>query len=64
MKAQDRLRARLAAWERGVRYAHAARGGEDGEIWNLEAQKEAEREEKQKRKAEAEAAKHRKETDF
>ena len=32
----DRLRARLAAWERAVEEARGYRGGEAGEIWTLE----------------------------
>lgn len=61
---QDRLRARLAAWERGVKGAHAERGGEDGEIWNLEAAREAEKEEKARLIREAEEARLRKETEI
>jgi len=37
VQSQDKLRARLAAWERGVNHARVQRGGEEGEIWNLEA---------------------------
>lgn len=38
---EDRLRARLAAWKRAVEEAQGIRGGEDGEIWNIEAEREA-----------------------
>lgn len=58
---QDRLRARLAAWERGVNYAKQQRGGEEGEIWNLEAQREFEKAEKERLIKEAEEAKLQKE---
>ena len=37
LAAQDRLRARLAAWEKKTKLAYNNRGGIDGEIWNLEA---------------------------
>ena len=40
---EDRLRARLAAWKRAVDEAKNYRGGEDGEIWNIEAAREAEK---------------------
>lgn len=39
----DRLRARLAAWERAVDEARGYRGGDDGEIWNIGEQREAEK---------------------
>ena len=58
---EDKLRARLKHWERGVNEAREARGGEEGEIWNLEAQREAEKEEKARLIREAEEAKLQKE---
>lgn len=58
---QDKLRARLAQWEREVNRARNQRGGEEGEIWNLEAQREAEKEEKARLIKEAEEAKIQKE---
>jgi len=39
----DRLRARLAAWQRAVEEARGYRGGADGEIWNIGAAREAEK---------------------
>jgi len=39
----DRLRARLAAWQRAVDEARGYRGGEAGEIWHIEAEREAEK---------------------
>ena len=40
---EDRLRARLAAWKRAVDEAKNYRGGDDGEIWNIGAAREAEK---------------------
>ncbi len=42
----DRLRTRLAAWQRAVNEAQNYRGGESGEIWNVEAEVEKEKEAK------------------
>mmetsp|Transcript_4563 Transcript_4563/g.6042 ORF Transcript_4563/g.6042 Transcript_4563/m.6042 type:complete len:114 (-) Transcript_4563:539-880(-) len=39
----DRLLARLNAWERSVEEAQKFRGGEEGEIWHIEAEREKER---------------------
>lgn len=54
---EDRLRARLAAWQRAVEEARGYRGGEDGEIWNMEAAREAEKAAKLEAKAKKEAEK-------
>ena len=43
---EDRLRTRLAAWQRAVEEAQNYRGGESGEIWNVEAEVEKEKEAK------------------
>ena len=61
LAAQDRLRARLAAWEKKTKQAYNNRGGIDGEIWNLEAQAEDDREEQKRLKEEAELARINKE---
>lgn len=53
----DRLRARLAAWERAVEEARGYRGNEEGEIWNLEAAREAEKAAKQEAKKQKDLAK-------
>merc|ERR1712226_978776 len=47
---EDRLRARLAAWKRAVEEAQGIRGGEDGEIWNIEAEREKAKAEKAEEK--------------
>lgn len=39
----DKLRARLAAWQRAVEEAKGYRGGDDGEIWNVGDAREAEK---------------------
>ena len=61
LAAQDRLRARLAAWEKKTKLAYNNRGGIDGEIWNLEAQAEADKEDQKRLKEEAELARINKE---
>ena len=58
---QDRLRARLAAWEKKTKQAYKNRGGVDGEIWEMEAQAERDREETARLKEEAEQARINKE---
>lgn len=54
VEGDDKLRARLAAWQRAVDEARAIKGGEEATIWALERQKEAEREEKERIKREKE----------
>jgi len=54
---EDRLRARLAAWQRAVEEARGYRGGEEGEIWNIEAAREAEKAAKLEAKKQKELAK-------
>lgn len=54
----DLLRTKLKNWEREKRNpAYAARGGEEGDIWNLEEAREAEKAEKERLRREAELAK-------
>jgi len=54
----DLLRTKLKNWEREKRTpARAARGGEDGDIWNLELAREEEKAEKERLRREAEIAK-------
>jgi len=43
VEGDDRLRARLAAWQRAVDEARGYRGGDDGEIWNVGEAREAEK---------------------
>ena len=42
----DQLYAKIKAWENGVREVKELRGGEEGNIWNLQYVKEKEDEEK------------------
>lgn len=42
----DQLYAKIKAWENGVREVREDRGGEEGNIWNLQYVKEKEDEEK------------------
>ena len=53
----DKLRARLAAWQRQVDEARGTRGGDEGDIWTLEQKRVAEKEEKIRLKKEKELAK-------
>jgi len=59
---EDRLRTRLAAWQRAVDEAKNYRGGEDGEIWNVEAEVEKEKAEKAEAKRLKELAKAERDT--
>ena len=43
IESDDKLRARLAAWQRAVNEARGYRGGEDGEIWKVGEAREAEK---------------------
>lgn len=54
---EDRLRARLAAWKRAVDEAQGIRGGEEGEIWHIEAEREKAKAEKAEEKRLKELAK-------
>jgi len=58
---EDILRARLAKWNSAVDEAKVIRGGEENEIWNLEAKRQAEKDEKERLKKEKEQAKLEKE---
>ena len=58
---EDKLRARLAAWQRAVDEARLIRGGEDGEIWNIQAKRQAEKDEKARIKQQKEQEKLEKE---
>jgi len=58
---EDILRARLAKWNSAVDEAKIIRGGEENEIWNLEAKRQAEKDEKERLKKEKEQAKLEKE---
>lgn len=61
----DELRTKLRNWENTKQKpAKRARGGEEGDIWNLEARVEEEKAEKERLKREAEEAKLRKETEI
>merc|ERR1712176_60969 len=65
MNKNDLLRTKLKNWEREKRNpAHNARGGEDGDIWNLEIRCQEEKDEKIRLKLEAEEAKKRKENEI
>lgn len=58
---EDKLRARLAKWQSAVDEARIIRGGEDNEVWNLQAKRQAEKDEKERLRKEAEQAKLEKE---
>lgn len=57
VEGEDKLRARLAKWQGAVDEARIIRGGEDGEIWNMEAKRQAEKDEKERLKKEKELEK-------